>query len=144
MAQAVETTVMKLEVCAPDRASAALDVVEVVLPGRAGEFTVLPGHTPRLASLEIGNAIATDPKGNEHAIAISGGFAKVLDNTIVLLSPAAERGPDIDLRRAQHAQTRAEERLAARDEDIDVARATLALHRALARIGAAEHTHAPS
>jgi F-type H+-transporting ATPase subunit epsilon len=43
-----------LEIVTPDRALVREEVDEVQVPGSEGYFGVLPGHTPLLATLKIG------------------------------------------------------------------------------------------
>ena len=50
-------TKLTLEIVTPDRALVAEPVDEVELPGSEGYFGVLPGHTPLLASLSVGELI---------------------------------------------------------------------------------------
>ena len=47
-------TKLVLEVVTPDRLVLREDVDEVVVPGSEGELGVLPGHTPLLATLKVG------------------------------------------------------------------------------------------
>jgi len=111
-----------LEVVTPDRAVVSEEVQIVVAPGLVGEFGVLPGHTPFLASLKPG---VLRYKG-------SGGEERIF---------AAERKVDIDVARAKAAMERAQKRLAgqaAEKETIDAARARAALERAFYRLRLAQ------
>lgn len=67
-----------------------VDVVvdEVVLPGTDGEIGVLPGHTPLLASLRIGQ-LRYRAGNTITRLVISWGFAEVLPDRVIVL---AERG----------------------------------------------------
>ena len=47
-------TKLTLEIVTPDRALVREEVDEVQLPGYEGYFGVLPGHTPLLATLKVG------------------------------------------------------------------------------------------
>jgi F-type H+-transporting ATPase subunit epsilon len=47
-------TKLTLEIVTPDRALVSEQVDEVQLPGSEGYFGVLPGHTPLLATLQVG------------------------------------------------------------------------------------------
>ena len=58
-------------------------------------------------------------------------------NEVTVLARTAEEAEDIDLARAQAAEKRARERLAAKNADTDASRAEAALHRAVARQHAA-------
>src|ERR1044071_9261076 len=78
-------------------------------PGAEGYFGVLPGHTPLLADLAVGELWYR--KGQEKIyLAIAFGFVEVLPDRVTVLARIAERAEDIDLLRAEEAKKRAEER----------------------------------
>ncbi len=128
--------VIQVELCAPECDPDHLEVTEIIMPGAAGVFAVLPDHTPMLTTLVPGVVVAYSTDGQEHHYAVSSGFAEVLDNRVIVLSQTLEKGDEIDVQRAQAARDRAKQRLSHPSEDIDVARAELALQRALARLQA--------
>ena len=70
----------------------------------------------------------------EKKIAVAKGFMEVNDNKVTIVTPAAELPEDIDVKRAEAAKHRAEERLASKNEKIDHVRAELALKRAIQRL----------
>ena len=95
----------------PDRLIVHEQVDEVQIPGAEGYFGVLPGHTPLLASLAVGEMWYR--KGQEKTyLSIAFGFAEVLPDRVTILARLAERAEDIDVARAEAAKRRAEERLA--------------------------------
>jgi F-type H+-transporting ATPase subunit epsilon len=107
-------------------------VDEVVVPGTGGYFGVLPGHTPMLASLAVGEMWYR--KGTEKTyLALAYGFAEVLPDRVTILAQLAERAEDIDIARAEEAKRRAEARLV-QAKDIDYERARSALVKSLARL----------
>ncbi len=125
---------LTLEVATPTRLTVSEVVDEVVVPGIEGYFGVLPGHAPFLTTLGIGE-LTYRRGGDEHHLAVSGGFAEVRNDKVIVLADTAERPDAIDRARAERAKERAEGRLAARsDEEIDYARAMCALARALTRL----------
>jgi F-type H+-transporting ATPase subunit epsilon len=128
---------LTLEVATPTRLAVADEVDDVVAPGSEGYFGVLPGHAPFLTTLGIGEL--TYRKGREEFhLAVSGGFAEVRNDKVIVLADTAERPDEINRERAERARTRAEQRLAGRSqEDIDYTRAMCALLRALTRISVA-------
>jgi len=129
-------THLTLEIVTPERALAHEDVDEVQLPGSEGYLGILPGHTPLLTSLTVGTLWYR--KGSEKSyLSIVDGWAEVLPDRVRLLARVGERAEDIDLRRAEAAKRRAEERLqSARSGavDIDLERARVAMMKALVRI----------
>jgi F-type H+-transporting ATPase subunit epsilon len=69
---------------------------------------------------------------------LSGGYAEVLSERVIVLAQIAERAEDIDVARAQEAKARAEARLSATAPNLDVERARLALLKQLTRIRVAQ------
>ena len=68
---------------------------------------MLPGHTPMLASLAVGEMWYR--KGQEKTyLSLAGGFAEVLPDRVTILAQVAERAEDIDVARAEEAKRRAE------------------------------------
>jgi F0F1-type ATP synthase epsilon subunit len=47
-------TKLALEIVTPDRSLIREEVDEVVVPGTEGELGILPGHTPLLSTLKVG------------------------------------------------------------------------------------------
>jgi F-type H+-transporting ATPase subunit epsilon len=126
-------THIDLQIVTPDRLIVQEQVDEVEIPGSEGYFGVLPGHTPLLASLAVGELWYR--KGQEKTfLAIAFGFAEVLPDRVTILARLAERAEDIDAERAESARRRAEERLAQPKSDLDYERARVALLKAMARL----------
>ena len=126
-------TKILLEVVTPDRSLIREEVDEIQLPGSEGYFGVLPGHTPLLATLKVGELwyrIGQD----KHFLALTGGFVEVLPDHVTVLAQIAERAEDIDIARAEAAKRRAEERLAQPVPDIDFERARIAMMKSLIRL----------
>jgi len=125
---------LTLELATPTRMVVAETVDEVVVPGSEGYFGVLPGHAPLLATLGIGELTYRSGRDERH-VAVSGGFAEVRNDKVIVLADTAELPQDIDRGRAERARDRAEQRLSGRSQDeTDYARAAAALARALTRI----------
>lgn len=126
-------TKLTLEVVTPERRLVSEQVDEVQLPGAEGYFGVLPGHTPLLATLQVGELwyrIAQE----KHYLAVAFGFAEVLPDRVTVLAQLAERPEDIDVPRAEAARKRAEERMARPQADHDFERARVAMMKALIRL----------
>jgi F-type H+-transporting ATPase subunit epsilon len=126
-------TKLTLEIVTPERSLASEQVDEVQLPGSEGYFGVLPGHTPFLATLQVGELWYRigDAK---HYVAIAFGFAEVLPDRVTVLAQIAERPEDIDVPRAEAAKKRAEERIARPLADMDFERARIAMMKSLIRL----------
>jgi F-type H+-transporting ATPase subunit epsilon len=125
---------LTLELATPSRLVVSAEVDEVVAPGSLGYFGVWPGHAPLLATLGIGEVTYRIGR-EEYHVAVSGGFAEVRNDKVIILADAAETPADIDRARAEQARDRAEARLAGRgQEEVDYARAAAALARAQTRL----------
>ena len=111
-------------------------VDEVEIPGADGYFGVLPGHTPLLATLQVGTLWYRQGQ-EKHYLAIAFGFAEVQPESVTVLAQIAERAGDVDVSRAEAAKKRAEERLAKPSTDMDFERAKVALMKSLMRLQAA-------
>ena len=87
-----------------------------------GEIGVYAGHIPLTVILKPGVLTLTEESGKKKA-ALHTGFAEILPDQISILAEAAEWPGEIDIKRAEAAQKRAEERLQAHNPDTDMARA---------------------
>jgi F-type H+-transporting ATPase subunit epsilon len=126
-------TKIQLEIVTPERAVVREEVDELQVPGSEGYLGVLPGHTPLLATLGIGELWYR--KGSETVhLAILGGFVEVLPDRVTVLAHTAELAHDIDVARAEAAKIKAEQRLSTPSADLDMERARLALMRSLIRL----------
>jgi F-type H+-transporting ATPase subunit epsilon len=134
-------TSLSLEVVTPDRPLVRATVDEVELPGAEGYLGVLPGHTPLLTLLQVGQLWYR--QGSETTyLAVAFGFAEVLPDRVTVLAQVAERAEDIDVPRAQAALQRATARLAQSSADLDYERARIAQQKAQTRLDVAAHARA--
>ena len=132
---------LTLEVATPARLVVSESVDEAIVPGLEGYFGVLPGHAPLLSTLGIGELTYRIGRA-EHHLAVSGGFAEVRRDKVIVLADRAERPEEIDRARAERARERAERRLCGRgQEEIDYVRGSAALARALTRLQVATRGH---
>ena len=126
-------TKLQLLIVSAERALVNETVDEVEIPGFDGYFGVLPGHTPLLAVLQVGELWYR--QGSEkHYLAIAFGFAEVQPDRVTILAQIAEKADEIDLARAEAARTRAQERVANLTVDMDAERARVALLKSLIRL----------
>lgn len=125
---------LKLEMVTPYRKVLSEEVDELTAPGFIGELGILPGHTPLLTTLKVGEL--TYKQGNEQFhVAVNWGYLEVEEDTITVLVDTAEKADEIDLNRAKAALGRAESALktmAADDKQHAIMEA--ALQRAMIRI----------
>ena len=102
---------INLTVVTRDRKIIDAKADEVVLPASDGELGVLPGHTPLLATLRIGQLRYRLGAKTERLV-ISWGFAEVLPDRVIVL---AERGflpTEIDRATAEQERIAAEREIA--------------------------------
>ena len=132
---------MQLEMVTPYRKILSEQVDEVTAPGTIGEFGLLPGHTPILTTLNIGE-LSFKQDGKEFHVAVNWGYVEVDDDTVTVLVETAETADQIDLERAKAALGRAEEALKTLDaEDKQFKIMEAALERAVIRIQVAGKGH---
>jgi F-type H+-transporting ATPase subunit epsilon len=129
---------LDLEVATPSRLVVADTADEVVIPGSQGYFGVLPGHAPLLATLGVGELMYRKGTVQYHLV-LTGGFAEVRNDKVIVLAENAERPDEIDRDRALKSKERAEQRLSGREGDVDFVRAQTALARALIRLQVAAY-----
>jgi F-type H+-transporting ATPase subunit epsilon len=131
-----------LEIVTPDRLLVRETVDEVELPGAEGYLGILPGHTPLLGILKVGEMWYR--KGTTKTyLSLAFGFVEVLPDKVTVLAQIAERAEDIDVARAEESRKRAEARLAKPPVDLDYERAAIALAKAMSRLQAAAHAGVP-
>jgi len=124
---------LTLQIVSADRLLVQEEVDEVEIPGADGYFGVLPGHTPLLALLQVGELWYR--RGHEKTyLSIAFGFAEVQPDRVTILAEIAEKAEEIDIARAEAAKKRAEERLVKATVDMDFERARIALLKSLIRL----------
>ena len=124
---------LTLEIVTPDRSILHETVDEVEIPGADGYFGVLPGHTPLLASLQVG--VLWYRKGNEKTyLSIAFGFAEVLPDRVIVLAQICARAEEIDVSSAEAERKRAQDELRRAKIDVDMERARASLMKAMVRL----------
>jgi F-type H+-transporting ATPase subunit epsilon len=125
---------LRLEMVTPYKKVLSREVDEITAPGTIGEFGVLPGHTPMLTTLKIGE-LSYRQGGETFYVAVNWGYVEVESDKVNVLVETAELADEIDLERAKTALGRAEEalkKLGSEDKSFRVMEA--ALVRAMIRI----------
>lgn len=125
---------LRLEMVTPYKQVLSEEVDEITAPGTIGEFGLLPGHTPMLTTLKIGE-LSYRKGGETFHVAVNWGYVEIEDDKVSVLVETAEPADQIDLGRAKAALGRAEEALKGlTPEDKDFLTMQAALERALIRI----------
>jgi len=123
-----------LEVVTPARQVVHEAVNEAQIPVLGGYIGVLPGHTPLLAELGIGE-LSYHVGNRVVSCTAMGGFVEVLADRVIVLADRSERAEEINVARAEAARDRAQKRLATpNDPNVDWKRVAESLARAQARL----------
>jgi F-type H+-transporting ATPase subunit epsilon len=133
-----------LEVVTPARQVVYEAVSEAQIPVLGGYVGVLPGHTPLLAEMGIGE-LSFHVGSRAVSCTAMGGFVEVLADRVIVLADSAERAEEINVSRAEAALGRAQKRLATtNDPNVDWKRAEESLKRAQVRLQVAAKAGATS
>ncbi len=122
-----------LEIITPDRQFYTGPAEALVMPAVDGQYGVRAGHEPMVTALVPGE-LKFQVNGQWNLAVVSQGFAEVMPDRATLLVASAEHPEEIDLRRAQAAKKRAEERLRQKQSVQEYYDSKAALARAMARL----------
>jgi len=87
---------MKLEIVTPHGLVYDGDVTQVTLPGKEGEFGVLPEHASLVSLLDAGVITVATGDKKEINVAINGGYVKVDENKVSCIVDGAVALSDED------------------------------------------------
>lgn len=96
MAEDTTRSRLKLVLVTHERKLLDMECDEVSLPGKEGVFGILPGHTPLISALRVGEMMIRDGK-NQRYLALSWGFCEVADDVVTVLAEFAQTPDEIDL-----------------------------------------------
>lgn len=106
----------------------------IIFPVEDGQMQVLPHHENMIAAIVPGEMDFTDAEGTMTTVAVSAGFIEVINNRIKVFALTVERPEEIDIRRAEEAKERAEERLRQKKSLEEYNANQMALARAMSRL----------
>ena len=86
------TGTFKFELVSPERVLLSIDADQVVVPGSDGEFAVLAGHAPVIATLRPG-VLDVTAGGTKRRLFVKSGFAEVDPSRLTVL---AEKAYDVE------------------------------------------------
>ena len=122
----------KLKIVTPRGIYKETEVEMLNLRTTSGQIGILANHLPLASAIDI-SEMNYIKDGQRYKFA--GGFVYVNDDETTIIANAIESPEEIDLRRAQEAKARAEERLHNQsNDDMDILRAEVALRKAITRI----------
>ncbi len=122
-----------LEIVATDKIFYKGQCEFLVFPGIDGEHGILANHEPMVAAVKAGELRYT-VDGEIRGAAVGDGFIEVSSEKVVVISDFAEKPEEIDIKRAERAKERAEERLRLKRSEKEYVHSQAALSRAMARL----------
>ena len=112
---------------------------KLIIPAPDGEKGILPNHENMVIAIAVGTAkvqLAGEDEWKD--LAVGTGFAEIVNNRVTLLVDTAERPEDIDVRRAQEQQERAEEQMRQKQSTQEYYHTQASLARAMTRLRVAQ------
>jgi F-type H+-transporting ATPase subunit epsilon len=104
----------------------------VFAPAEEGEVGIAPRHAPLLTRLKPGEVRVRGIDGVDHSFFVGGGILEVQPHLVTILADTAIRTKDADMKTAEAAKARAQEKLASAKTEVDIQRANLELTQAAA------------
>jgi F-type H+-transporting ATPase subunit epsilon len=128
---------MKLKIVTPTRILVDTEVDEMLAPGTAGQFGVLPQHVTFLGLLDLG-VLSYVVGGETKSVVVHGGYAEVLGEDVTILADDAEFPEEIDPAEAKASLATVESNLSKATDSTDEVDALLRARRlAEARVSTA-------
>ena len=106
------------ELVSPERLLASEEVDMVVAPGAAGDFGVLPEHSPLMSLLRPGVIDIYEGDRVSQRIFVGGGFAEVNEKGCTVLAEEAMPVADIDIADAEKRIKLANDDLSSAEDDV--------------------------
>jgi len=122
-----------LEIITADRQFFIGQADALILPIQDGQYGVLAGHEPTVTAILPGE-LKFKAEGQWQVAAVAGGFAEISPDYVIVLVASAEHPDEIDVKRAEAARERAEERLRHKQSKVEYYTSKAALARAMARL----------
>ena len=113
----------------------------LTVPAPDGQKGVLPHHENMVIAVDPVELHFKTPDGEWVTAAVSMGFAEIMNKRVSVLVNTAERPEDIDVKRAEEAKERAEERLRQKQSIQEYHLSQASLARAMARLKASRNKH---
>jgi len=126
-----------LEIVSPDKTVLSTQVTQVILPGSAGDMTILADHFPVVSHLTTGIVEYKQDDESKYCF-VGGGIVQVKNDTVSIIAPSAEKATEIDHDRAHAARQRAQKKIEETTDQNHAKQAQAALERAQIRIALAE------
>lgn len=129
---------IKFEIVTPEHVVLKQEALQITVPTKSGEITILPDHIPLISILKSGVIEVKRVDNVVEIMSVSGGFIEVLKDKIVILADTAERAEELDVTRIEEARQRAEEikKNAKAIDNVDFAAVSAKIEKELARMHA--------
>ena len=124
---------IQLEIVTPTRILDEGQVSYVRCPGVDGSFGVMANHIEGIIVLDVGEVKVRKNSQDEY-LAISGGYAEIMEDRLELLVESVEKSSEIDSERAEMSMERARTRKSEQDPELNEVRIEASLARALNRL----------
>ena len=124
---------IQLEIVTPTRILDEGQVSYVRCPGVDGSFGVMANHIEGIIVLDVGEVKVRKNSQDEY-LAISGGYAEIMEDRLELLVESVEKSSEIDSERAEMSMKRARTRKSEQDPELNEVRIEASLARALNRL----------
>ena len=122
-----------LEILTPERSFFCESIVSVIFPTEDGQMSIQKNHESEVVTVVPGEVkINTGKKWLMCSVAE--GLLEIRPDETIMFTQAAEWPEEIDVKRAERAKERAEERLRQRRSEQEYRRNKIALARAMARL----------
>lgn len=110
----------------------------LIIPTPDGAMGILANHENMVVAISAGE-MHIKPSSSEsedkwYTAAVSPGFAEVMDNEVSVIVDTAERPEDIDIKRAEEAKERAEEKMRQKESIKEFYSSQASLARAMTRL----------
>ncbi len=122
-----------LEIITPERIFFHGEVESVIIPTPDGLMSIQKMHEPMVSAIKVGE-MKLQIDGEWKQCTTTDGFVEVRPDETIIFSQAVEWPEEIDIRRAQEAKERAEERLRQKKSYQEYMQNQIALARAMVRL----------
>ncbi len=123
-----------VKIATPDGEKFSGEAKSILVKSINGDLQIMRSHADLLAPLSTGRAKLMLSDGTERVAAASGGFILVKDGEVKIVATTFEFANEIDLKRAERAKEKAEEKIASTSDEKEIKLAKAKLARALTRI----------
>ncbi len=127
-----------LEILTPERSFFVEMIESIILNTEDGQMSIQKGHESVVIAVVPGE-IRINTGKKWVLCSVTEGFVEVRPEDTIMFTQAAEWPEEIDVKRAERARERAEERLRQRQSAEEYRRSKIALARAMARLSLTKH-----